>query len=46
MKSYGGFSEYMIKEIMSCESLKEWVEWETQLIQELDPICNVIGRLK
>jgi hypothetical protein len=29
--------------IMSCESLHEW---ETQLIQELDPICNVIGRLK
>jgi len=36
----------MIKEITSCESLQELIEWETQLIQELDPICNVIGRLK
>ena len=33
----------MIKEIMSCESLQEW---ETQLIQEIDRICNVIGRFR
>ena len=46
MMTNGGFSEYMIKEITSCESLQELIEWETQLIQELDPICNVIGRLK
>jgi len=46
MINNGGFSEYMIKEISSCESLQELIEWETQLIQELDPICNVMGRLK
>jgi len=46
MLENGGFDKYSIESLKECETYMEYVEWESHLILEMDPICNVQGKYR
>jgi GIY-YIG catalytic domain len=46
MLENGGFSKYSIELLKDCETYMEYVEWESHLILEMNPVCNVQGKYK
>lgn len=43
MLANGGFEMYSMQLLKTCYSMMEFVEWESHLILELNPRCNVQG---
>jgi hypothetical protein len=42
----GGFDKYSIEVLKYCDNIIDFVEWESQLILEMEPVCNIRGKYK
>jgi GIY-YIG catalytic domain len=42
----GGFDKYGIEVLKECETMIDLIEWESHLILEMDPVCNIYGKYK
>jgi hypothetical protein len=39
----GGFDNYNIEVLKECDTISEFIDWESHLILEMNPPCNVQG---
>lgn len=44
MLENGGFEQYTMELLRVCVNVKEFIEWESHLILEMNPRCNVQGK--
>jgi hypothetical protein len=42
--STGGFDKYGIELLKECENMRDLIDWESHLILELEPVCNMKGK--
>jgi hypothetical protein len=42
--STGGFDKYGIELLKECENMRDLIDWESHLILELEPVCNMTGK--
>ena len=42
----GGFDKYGIELLKECETMIDFIDWESHLILEMDPVCNINGKYK
>lgn len=43
MLENGGFDSYTIEVVKECYTIREFIDWESHLILEINPRCNVQG---
>ena len=46
MVAHGGFEMYYMELLRECDSMIDLIEWESHLILEMDPRCNVQGKYR
>ena len=42
----GGFDKYGIEILKECDNIIDYMDWESHLILEMEPICNIYGKHK
>ena len=42
----GGFDKYGIEVLQECDNIGDSIEWESHLILEMEPSCNINGKYK
>ena len=42
----GGFDKYGIELLQECDNARDFIDWESHLILEMEPICNIKGKHK
>jgi hypothetical protein len=42
----GGFDKYGIELLEECNNVRDFIDWESHLILEMEPICNINGKYK
>ena len=42
----GGFDKYGIEVLQECDNMSDSIDWESHLILEMEPSCNINGKYK
>ena len=42
----GGFDKYGIEVLQECDNMRDSIDWESHLILEMEPSCNINGKYK